>query len=739
MSNKFYSDQQMHYAAQASYLNLSNDDISEYSKNHSGNYPSLKELLIEKAESGENLYDLYYNHSGMDDVKNNSFNKDSYEELKDAIDNGKPYDINDYAKTYEEKYMLSILFDKDFNGDSTKPFEPASWCLTEVDNQNDTNGMYGIVLATNGNEALKQGQGNALVSYRGSEHHTQEGVNQVIKDWILADGSLVFPYESKQHLAAADLYERTLNSDMYTTVGSAGHSLGGNLAFIAPILCANNPNMDEKYVQAEGYDAPGVTNNFIDCHQSEINKLSDKMYQHEYTIVGNIFHQVADNVDEAQLNDAGNIGNALNNAAGKDIIHGDFGSPSTHSLCNVEFDKYGNVVTVAPEMSSNIMGKAMASLSAYVDSNNITEEFVQDSLMAPLQGIGQCMINCQDAIQRNDLNRVENEIVKCENSIFKAALGIAPNYYAGKVENIIGSQLPGEIVGAGVNVIGNAQAEKFGDALHMTLEAEKRILNTVNMTQNAINQLKNGVSNYSQQMINSIQQSQNQHNTVGSIQQQNMNNQSNNGHSLGGVYQQNNSGMQGLTKTDLKPNTVENGHSRFSDKESFENRVNSIIEGHSNHIDNNAFEAVMMNFHKDMQEICPNQKEFSDITKCAAYQALNKDYIKDNLGKMAEAGNIKGFNPENYVRDVAEDFYKGRNKDQGMADSRADMKFSGLNMSKNIEQSFNNIFEKTGKCYTLEQVASMSKCLIPELIDKDIQSIGTDCREQQRQSCPEES
>ena len=146
-------------------------------------------------------------------------------------------DILNNSKFYEELYERFIL--------NTTPPDPGSsaeadynwklgvlellkndekysnWKLVDVQDLNDTQGMYAILVETD--------EDSAIVAFRGSDSLSND--EYVLTDWIAADGALILDGENTVQQDFATQYMADYISQLgYDNLAMTGHSLGGNLA-----------------------------------------------------------------------------------------------------------------------------------------------------------------------------------------------------------------------------------------------------------------------------------------------------------------------------------------------------------------------------------------------------------------------------------------------------------------------------------------------------------------------------
>ena len=106
-----------------------------------------------------------------------------------------------------------------------------NWKLIDYRDKNAADGFVGCCIDTGG--------GNAIVGFRGSESYDTE---QVINDWVLADGGLMNSTETSQQHSAQE-YIKYINDKYgndYDSFSLTGHSLGGNLAEHAAITAPDD-------------------------------------------------------------------------------------------------------------------------------------------------------------------------------------------------------------------------------------------------------------------------------------------------------------------------------------------------------------------------------------------------------------------------------------------------------------------------------------------------------------------
>lgn len=153
------------------------------------------------------------------------------------------------------------------------------WKLLDTRNENQTTGFAGCFLETDTEDAV--------VGFRGSESSS----GQFWADWIIADFGLPFTPTIEQQKSAEN-YMRYIYENYgykYDSFYTAGHSLGGNLAFHAAVT--GDRIYGDKLKWAYSLDAPGFTKEDYILHGKEIQKLSDNgvLNHYAWTAIGTLF------------------------------------------------------------------------------------------------------------------------------------------------------------------------------------------------------------------------------------------------------------------------------------------------------------------------------------------------------------------------------------------------------------------------------------------------------------------
>ena len=182
---------------------------------------------------------------------------------------------------YDIYYSYSKKTEEEATGDNatmiqeTKAFIDAvaagekckDWKIVDVRNDESDSGLYAIVIETGENEAI--------IAFRGSESylHGILSPEQVSKDWVQADGQILYGVQTLQEYEACkylDYIADTPAFDKYQNIALTGHSLGGNLALVSTIYTATDAcetNMSSRIVQSVSMDGPGHPQEFLDKYQ----------------------------------------------------------------------------------------------------------------------------------------------------------------------------------------------------------------------------------------------------------------------------------------------------------------------------------------------------------------------------------------------------------------------------------------------------------------------------------------
>lgn len=161
-----------------------------------------------------------------------------------------------------------ILEQNHVNGDFLE-----NWHVVDVCDRNDTTGMYGCL--------VDSGDGNAIVTYRGSE---SSNLTRFVQDWVVADFGMLNDTLTAQQ-AEAQLYMQNIYDtygSKYQSFTAAGHSLGGNLAEHATITAPNGMNIE----RCVSFDGPGFSGDYTRAHKNDIARNGHLVDHYQWSLVG---------------------------------------------------------------------------------------------------------------------------------------------------------------------------------------------------------------------------------------------------------------------------------------------------------------------------------------------------------------------------------------------------------------------------------------------------------------------
>ena len=127
-----YTDKEKQVSTQIAYMNITQDQINEYLKDHNGEYPTIQEILTDS-----------------------KYGQDICNAFMQRIDDSATYvsDYNDYDLDSIEGQQLAKaqeVLDNIINGEESY----SNWKITYVKDDNKTTGMYGCLIETSDNEAI---------------------------------------------------------------------------------------------------------------------------------------------------------------------------------------------------------------------------------------------------------------------------------------------------------------------------------------------------------------------------------------------------------------------------------------------------------------------------------------------------------------------------------------------------------------------------------------------------------
>lgn len=223
------------------------------------------------------------------------------------------------------------------------------WKIVNRCNQEQGSGYYGCLIDT--------GDGGAIIGCRGSESCDLE---QTVKDWIIADVGRVDNELTAQQADATKYMEELYYGkylDKYDHIALTGHSLGGSLATHSAI--SSPEGMQEKIDSVISFDGPGFSDEYLNAHKEQIDRVRDKLNHYEWSWVGGLLNQpdgINDRVIKAHDDEAaGDINlplwvkmllakGGIPSEAVEKIIGLIAPSLVRHHTRNVEFDKNGNII-----------------------------------------------------------------------------------------------------------------------------------------------------------------------------------------------------------------------------------------------------------------------------------------------------------------------------------------------------------------------------------------------------------
>lgn len=158
------------------------------------------------------------------------------------------------------------------------------WKIITPYDTNDTNGFYACLVETE--------PGHLVIAFRGSESLTN--AKQRGLDWVDADLGLLGAWETEQQAEVRRMFENPEIRDIlsrYDHISMTGHSLGGNLAEYATIASVDY-GFDYKVDQCVSFDGPGFSDEYIEGHREQIDKVNGKMTHYQWSVVGMLLNMI---------------------------------------------------------------------------------------------------------------------------------------------------------------------------------------------------------------------------------------------------------------------------------------------------------------------------------------------------------------------------------------------------------------------------------------------------------------
>lgn len=154
------------------------------------------------------------------------------------------------------------------------------WKLAISFDDNDGSGTVGYVFET--------GDGHATVAFRGSE---DGNLMEIVDDWARSDAGLILGETTGHNAVRTFMSQHAKELRRYESLSVTGHSLGGNLAEFMTIV-SDEYGLDQKITQCTSLDGPGFTEEFLEQHAAQIQKMNGKMKHYYWSIVGGLLTAV---------------------------------------------------------------------------------------------------------------------------------------------------------------------------------------------------------------------------------------------------------------------------------------------------------------------------------------------------------------------------------------------------------------------------------------------------------------
>lgn len=244
-----------------------------------------------------------------------------------------------------------------------------NWNVVDVCNDQNDTGYYGLLIDTGG--------GNAIIGSRGSE---STDLSTGYKDWGEADlGLLDNELTWQQEKAEAYMQKLWLKyGDEYESFYLTGHSLGGNLATHMTITAPDE--MRGKIEHCISMDGPGFSEEYIEAHKEEIEKVADKIDHYQWSWVSGLLNPLPGVDDKIiKAHDDESVGNKVKAMFWR------------HATYNVEYDENGNVMKGDESDLSAILGP----ISRYIENSSMEQLIIQAFLeerYVPLPNIFELII-----------------------------------------------------------------------------------------------------------------------------------------------------------------------------------------------------------------------------------------------------------------------------------------------------------------------------------------------------------
>lgn len=137
---------------------------------------------------------------------------------------------------------------------------------------------------------------------------------------------------------------------------------------------------------------------------------------------------------------------------------------------------------------------------------------------------------------------------------------------------------------------------------------------------------------------------------------------------------------------------------------------------------------------KEMHTDCRRMNGNVNCANTYVHQYLGNESVKNPITLLEEQRKSGSFCAGEFCRSIANDFNQPRDYERGRKQLVSDAKISGIKITSNIEQRYQNMYLKTGDACSLQEIAEISKGANVEFTDKDVKAIAEECRMQQIQA-----
>jgi len=354
MSNRMYTDEELCWATQVAYCNVSQEDIAIYYRDHNEEYPTLQEIF------NKHGYAIYYNQDLIDDdqVGDKLVMQQTAMEFIDAVKAG----------TVCQGWRAIAV--------------------SNEEHQNET-GFRAITIATS--------EEDAIVGFRGSESWN---MNQLVEDWVVADFTMLASELTEQETLAGEYLYNTIADTDFENFAVTGHSLGGNLSIVSTVLTKHIDNQEQtdyasRIKQTVSFDGPGHPDEFIEQFQTEIDQMADVMTHYQWSWVGAILTSLCEE-------------NGRYIKKESDTFHTDIASMlRKHSTASLEFDENGMLADAEFGMFEGII---------HLITNSVDDmEAIQDFLASLINYVAVAGQNICDLHEMASQEEMKKQVVDyCE-------------------------------------------------------------------------------------------------------------------------------------------------------------------------------------------------------------------------------------------------------------------------------------------------------------------------------------